>query len=136
MMSRVVKTRYNSDRRTLFTKINLLFYLSLNNINVMKIKYLLLSIENVHCGSSNGNMFNIPWQDRIKWRLKKIVNFFCTRILSLENTHVSNKLINTLAAFWSFVVVGSQIKFTDFAVYRLHLIVSLEHFTAHGMRGC
>lgn len=81
MMSRVVKTRYNLDRRTLFTKINLLFYLSLNNINDMKIKYLLLSIENVHCGSSNGNMFNIPWQDRIKWRLKKLSIFFHTNFI-------------------------------------------------------
>lgn len=30
------------------------------------ILYLLLSIENEHFGSSNGNMCRLPWQDNIK----------------------------------------------------------------------
>lgn len=36
---------------------------------------LLLSIENVHLGSSNGNMCRLPWQDNIKCRLKKLRKF-------------------------------------------------------------
>ena len=31
--------------------------------------YLLLSTEKEHSGSSNGKIFNLPWQLRIKWRL-------------------------------------------------------------------
>lgn len=40
-----------------------------------------------------------------------------------------------MAAFRSFVVVGTQIKFTNFGGLPAGG-ASLEHCTAHGMRGC